>query len=129
MENAPGSGAASASDARIGTIVGGKYRLIRCLGKGGMGSVYEAENTWTTRRVAAKLLRPEYAHDRESADRFLREARAATQIAHPNIVEVLDMGQEDSDGSLFMVQELLAGNDLRRELERRRQLTPREALD
>ena len=71
----------------------GKYRLVRLIGQGGMGEVYEAENTWTTRRVAAKVLRGEYARDTELVERFLREARAATRIAHPTIVEVLDMGQ------------------------------------
>src|SRR5258706_5885550 len=100
---------------RLGSLVGGKYRLISLLGRGGMGAVYAAENTWTRRKVAIKLLRPEYAADRNALRRFLQEAQSATQIAHPNIVDVLDLGLDD-DGSLFMVQQLLEGGDLRARL-------------
>jgi len=116
-------------DARSGALVGGKYRLVRLLGRGGMGAVYEAENTWTRRRVAAKLLRPEYARDKDALRRFMLEAQAAGQIAHPNIIDVLDLGIETSDGSLYMVQELLHGEDLRGRLRAAGTLTPREALE
>jgi serine/threonine-protein kinase len=105
-----------AREDRSGALVGGKYRLVRLLGRGGMGAVYEAENTWTRRRVAMKLLRPEYARDREALRRFMQEAQSASQIAHPNIIDVLDLGLETSDGSLYMVQELLYGEDLRARL-------------
>jgi serine/threonine-protein kinase len=81
-----------AREDRSGALVGGKYRLVRLLGRGGMGAVYEAENTWTRRRVAMKLLRPEYARDREALRRFMQEAQSASQIAHPNIIDVLDLG-------------------------------------
>src|SRR5437764_4005238 len=97
---------AQASDG--GRLVGGKYRLLRLLGRGGMGAVYEAENSWTRRRVATKLLRPELSSSRDAVRRFMQEAQTSTQIAHPNIVEVLDLGQEP-DGTLYMVQEFLDG--------------------
>jgi eukaryotic-like serine/threonine-protein kinase len=113
---------------RVGTTVGGKYKLLRVLGAGGMGEVYEAENSWTQKRVALKLMLPELVKNQDLAARFLREARAASKIEHPNVVQVLDMGQ-DADGSLFIVQEFLKGSDLRRLLDERQALPPREAVE
>lgn len=81
-----------------------------------MGSVFEAENTWTKRRVALKLLGPELSKAPDRARRFLREAQSTTRIEHPNIVEVLDMGQDEPTGAMFIVQELLRGKDLRTHL-------------
>jgi len=112
----------------VGRFIGNKYRLLRLIGRGGMGAVYEAENTWTHRRVALKLLRPEYARDADAVRRFMREAQSASRIAHPNIVDILDLGQHEGDGGLFMVQELLVGEDLRRRLRSRKRLSPAEAL-
>jgi serine/threonine protein kinase len=109
-------------------VVGGRYRLVRRLGKGGMGEVFEAENTWTRRRVALKVMRPEHANNTDLALRFRREAQASTQLAHPNIVDVLDMGEDADTGSLFIVQELLAGHDLRVHLSRAVRMPPRELL-
>jgi serine/threonine-protein kinase len=117
-----------AREDRSGALVGGKYRLVRLLGRGGMGAVYEAENTWTRRRVAMKLLRPEYARDKEALRRFMQEAQSASQIAHPHIIDVLDLGLENSDGSLYMVQELLQGEDLRARLKAAGKLPATEAL-
>ena len=85
-----------------GSLIGGKYRVRRLLGKGGMGAVYEAENSWTERRVAIKILLPEFAAKPDVVQRFLREAKATTQLAHPNIVDVLDMGQEGDGGPLYV---------------------------
>jgi serine/threonine-protein kinase len=98
---------------RGAALVAGKYRLVALVGAGGMGSVYEARNTWTKRKVAIKFLRPDLTATRESVLRFAQEAQAATAIAHPNIVEVLDMGRDPEDGSLYIVQEFLAGEPLR----------------
>ena len=114
--------------ARVGQIIGAKYRLHRLIGTGGMGAVYEAENTWIKRRVAIKVLRPDLTRNQEALQRFTQEAQAATQIEHPNIVYVLDMGQEPSDGSLYIVQEFLTGIDLRRRLEHDRVLSLQEAI-
>src|SRR5581483_10885546 len=113
----PGNGAmesgATAEERETGSVIAGKYAVSRLLGSGGMGAVYEAENTWTGRHVAVKILHPEHTRKREAVQRFMLEAKAATQIAHPNIVEVLDMGEDPSDGSLYIVQEFLEGEDLR----------------
>jgi serine/threonine-protein kinase len=89
----------------------GKYRVVREIGRGGVGVVYEAENTWTQRRVALKVLAANVAADQRSRDRFLREARTAGRLVHPNVVAMLDADME-RDGSIFIVQELLVGEDL-----------------
>ncbi len=117
-----------AYNSRVGQIIGGKYRVLRLVGAGGMGAVYEAENAWIKRRVAIKVLRPELLRSNEAVQRFTQEAQAATSIEHPNIVYVLDMGQEPSDGSLYIVQEYLTGIDLRRRLEHDKRLSVQEVL-
>ena len=111
--------APSADDpaSRVGTLIASKYALERLLGAGGMGAVYEAENTWTGRRVALKVMLPSALKVASAAERFLREARAASKVQHPNIVEVFDAGQNPSDGALYIVQELLRGSDLRARLD------------
>src|SRR3954465_9030296 len=83
-----------------------------------MGDVYRAINEDIGRVVAIKVLRSEHAKDAEVVERFLREARAANLVRHPNVVDVLDIGKEDG-GSPFIVQELLEGEDLAHLLERR----------
>jgi serine/threonine protein kinase len=110
-------------------VVGGKYRLGRVLGQGGMGIVYEAENTWTGRRVALKVLDPGAVADAVQVSRFMEEARVTAALRHPNIVDVLDMGQDPADGALFIVHELLAGEDLRAHLAREPRLDVDRALD
>ena len=79
------------------------YRVLRVLGEGGMGAVYEAENTWTGRRVALKVMLPAALRQATAPERFLREARAASKVQHPNIVEVFDAGQSPADGALYGV--------------------------
>ena len=81
-----------------------------------MGEVYRARNELVGRTVAIKLLRPELAHDAEIVARFVREARAANAVRHPNVVDVLDIGQDES-GAPYIVQEFLHGEDLARRLE------------
>ncbi len=117
------------ADLPSGTVIGGKYRVTRCLGVGGMGAVYEAENSWTTRRVAIKLLQASVAKDTEAVQRFRREAVAATKLAHPNIVDVLDMGEDAETGSLYLVQEFLEGRDLRAHLDEKKRLSTAEAFE
>lgn len=104
---------ASAEHSREGELVAGKYRLEKLLGSGGVGVVYKAQNTLIGRTVALKLLRPEHAFNEVIVGRFMREARAANIVRHPNVVDVLDIGQDDK-GVPFIVQELLEGEDLGR---------------
>jgi hypothetical protein len=110
-------------------VVAGRYEVRRALGSGGMGVVYEAENTWTRRRVALKVLPPDRATDPMVVERFMREARTTASLRHPNVVDVLDMGQDPADGSLFIVQELLRGEDLRAFLEREGPVDERRARE
>lgn len=95
----------------IGNIIDRKYRVVRILGEGGMGIVYEAEHTFISRRVAIKVLHPEYAGNEEIVTRFFREAQAASAIGHPNIVDIQDVGREN-DGTIFIIMELLEGQGL-----------------
>ncbi len=110
---------------RIGTLVAGRYRILRMIGEGGMGAVFEAEVLASGERVAVKLIKPEYATSTEVTGRFLQEVRAVSAVGHPNIVRLLDAGT-DAHGP-FMVLELLVGETLCDVLDRR-PLGPREAL-
>ncbi|MFO0648901.1 MAG: protein kinase [Polyangiales bacterium] len=92
------------------TVLGARYRILRLLGEGGMGAVYEAEHLTVHRRVAVKVLLPEHASNPAIVERFVREARAAVSIGHDNIVEVSDFGEDN--GLHYMVMELLRGESL-----------------
>jgi len=93
----------------------GKYRVVRKLGEGGMGVVYEAENTFTGKRVAIKRLHPQLLADQRSVERFIREARVAARVRHPNVVDLYDV-DSDRDGP-FLVMEYLEGESLASYLE------------
>jgi serine/threonine protein kinase len=108
--------APSAQDPRIGMVLQDRYRIVRKLGDGGMGSVYEGEHVLIKRKVAIKVLHSQFAQNPEIVARFHREAEAATAIGHPNIVEVTDMGRFP-DGTAFMVLEFLHGRDWARDIE------------
>ncbi len=93
-----------------GTLVGDRYEIVRLIGEGGMGSVYEARHKILGRHVAIKVLRPEVVHNESLVARFLQEAKAAAELHHKNIVELTDYGV-DGDRP-YMVMELLKGEDL-----------------
>ena len=107
----------------IGATVGGKYRIERLLGRGGMGAVFAAQNTAIGKRVALKFLSVDAARDRDAARRFQREAQAASLIESEHIVQVFDAGASD-DGVPFLVMEELKGEDLRSKFARERTLEP-----
>src|SRR5204862_832637 len=92
----------------IGTLVGGRYYIRRLCGEGGMGRVYEAEHIDIGRRVALKILHPAYSQTPDLVERLRREARAASKISHPNVVDVTDSGTTP-DGAFFFVMEYLEG--------------------
>jgi serine/threonine protein kinase len=104
-------------DPWLGRVLDGKYEIVRKLGGGGIGAVYEGVHRRVGRKVAVKLLHSMLAHDERMRTRFEREARAAAATAHPNIVEVLDFGELD-DHTAFLVLELLEGHDLDAEIGR-----------
>src|SRR5512133_1870661 len=89
-----------------GLLISGKYRLLRLLGSGGMGSVWAVRNELTDRDFAIKFLLPVLAKNQEALARFVHDARACGQIKHRAVVDVYDMGQAD-DGSPYLVMELL----------------------
>ena len=89
-----------------------RYQLIRRLGAGAMGEVWEAEDTALGRRVALKFVRPESTADREYQARLIREARALARLRHPNVVAIYDLDQA-SDGELFVALELVDGTSAR----------------
>ncbi|MBS2029717.1 MAG: protein kinase [Deltaproteobacteria bacterium] len=117
----------SASVFSTGSMLAGKYRILDMLGQGGMGAVYLAENVDIGRKVAIKILRPELAEDPSALARFKQEARAATAIGEPGIVEVLDLGMLP-DGGAYIVMERLEGETLRERLSRAGTVTPAEAV-
>jgi serine/threonine protein kinase len=94
-----------------GEVLDGKYRILREIGRGAMGVVYEALHVALERRVAVKTLLEDISADAQVGARFEREARAASAVGHPNIVDVFDLGRT-SDGLLFMAMEYLDGESL-----------------
>jgi eukaryotic-like serine/threonine-protein kinase len=110
---------------RKARIIGGRYQLGRVIGRGGMATIHEAMDLRLERPVAVKLLRPEAAADADLADRFRREALAATVLRHPNIVACLDTGTDD--GQPYLVMDLVDGEDLAARLKRGGRLAPTHA--
>ncbi len=109
-----------------GDLISGKYRLLRLLGAGGMGSVWAARNELTDRDFAVKFLLPDLSNNKEALHRFFLEARACGQIKHPAVVDVYDMGQAE-DGSPYLVMELLEGEGFDQRLQRAGNFRPGEA--
>jgi len=95
----------------VGTVLSDRYRVLKKLGEGGMGSVYLAEHTTINKKLAIKVLSPEYSHKQDLVDRFLQEARAASMIDQENVVEITDFGATPG-GSVYFVMEYLNGEDL-----------------
>src|ERR1041385_8688329 len=98
--------------ALAGTVLAGRYRVLRLLGEGGMGRVYLAEHVLMHKPVALKVLHPEMTVIPEVVARFEREAVAAARIDHPNVAQAMDFGRLD-DGSLYFVLEYVDGQSLR----------------
>ncbi|MEZ4460773.1 MAG: protein kinase [bacterium] len=101
----------STKDPMIGRVLHGTIQITRLLGRGGMGNVYEAMQTHLERKVAVKVMTPEHAANPMAADYFLREAKQASRIRHPNIIQVIDFGK-DGDDVLFLAMEYVPGKPL-----------------
>ncbi len=115
-----------ASDALTGRLLDGRYRIGSRIARGGMASVYEAADIRLDRIVAVKIMHPGLGDDTDFAERFVREARAAAQISHPNVVAVFDQG--DDQGTLFLAMEYIRGHTLRDVIRDEAPLSPGRAL-
>ncbi len=110
-----------------GTKINNRYSIIRTLGEGGMANVYLAYDTILDRNVAVKVLRGDLATDEKFVRRFQREALSASNLYHPNIVQIYDFDSED--GQYYIVMEYVEGKTLKQLLKRRGSLTITEVID
>jgi serine/threonine-protein kinase len=108
-------------------MVAGRYEVERTLGRGGMATVFLARDGALQRQVALKVLAPDLPGDGAFRERFLREARLAARLSHPNVVRVFDAGE--ADGQPYIVMEYVPGETVADLLARRRKVTPAEAVD
>ncbi|MFY2557687.1 serine/threonine protein kinase [Corallococcus terminator] len=115
-------------DRMLGRTVAGRYRVIKRLGQGGMGSVYLAEQVGIGQQVAMKFLNSNLSLDPDVARRFLNEAKSYARVGHPNAVTLHDFGQ-DEEGNLYISMEYVEGDDLKRLLTKVGRLSLHEAGD
>lgn len=110
-----------------GQKINDRYEIIKTIGEGGMANVYLAEDTILERKVAIKVLRGDLSNDEKFIRRFKREALSVSNLSHPNIVEVYDVGEED--GNYYIVMEYIEGKTLKQLLQKRGALTLTEVID
>lgn len=116
-----------ASDPLIGSLIAGRYRVLRPLGEGGMGQVYLAEHEAIEKKVALKVLKSEYSRKEDIVTRFQQEAISASRIKHPNVLDVFDFGKLES-GEAFLAMEFLEGHDLSDDLAKTFVLDPSRGI-
>ena len=113
-----------------GELIDSRYQLIRQVANGGMASIYEAMDTRLDRKVAVKIMHPHLAQDDAFVSRFIREAKAAAALSHPNIVAVQDQGWNQSGvPAVFLVMELIEGSTLREYLNERGRFEIKDAMN
>jgi tRNA A-37 threonylcarbamoyl transferase component Bud32 len=100
-----------ADDPLIGLVLSDRYRIIRKVGEGGMGAVYQAEHALIEKRIALKVLFPELTRRADLVARFLQEAKSASRIGHENVIDISDFGQSP-EGLVYIAMEYLDGQDL-----------------
>jgi eukaryotic-like serine/threonine-protein kinase len=110
-----------------GEVIAGRFEILELIGKGGMSSVFKAHDRLLDRIVAIKVLHPHFTEDEEYVERFRREARSVAQLSHPNIVTVIDRGEDA--GRQYIVFEYVEGENLKQLLERTGPMSVHEALD
>ncbi len=111
----------------IGKLLNDRYKIKKQRGSGGMALVYEAQDILLDRKVAIKMLRPEFVSDEDFINKFRHEAKAVARITHPNVVSIYDI--VESEESLYLVMEYIEGKDLKSLIKKRGQLSVVEALD
>ena len=116
------------SDDLIGRVIDGRYRIEAEIGEGGMGIVYRCRHVRLEKDSAIKILRRDHGHSEDVVRRFLKEARLASSIKHPHVVDLSDCG-ELPEGGAYYVMELLAGEALADTLARERRVPPEDAFD
>ena len=110
-----------------GNVLGQRYEIVRILGVGGMGAVYQARDLELGRTVALKVIRPDLAGNQAIIDRFKQELILATQVTHRNVVRIYDLGE--SEGMKFITMEFVEGEDLRTVIQEKTKLPPMEAVE
>jgi serine/threonine-protein kinase len=123
----PRDGPGGAADLSPGTVLDGRWRIEALLGVGGMGAVYRAEHVHVGRSAAVKVLHADLCRSPSERERFRREARVASRLRSPHVVEVLDFG-EDAEGRPYLAMELLEGEPLRAVLDREGRLAPQRVV-
>jgi serine/threonine protein kinase/beta-lactam-binding protein with PASTA domain len=112
-----------------GELIDGRYQLLRQVASGGMASIYEGFDTRLDRKVAVKIMHPHLAQDEQFVDRFIREAKAAAALSHPNIVAVQDQGwNQNGTPAVFIVMEMVEGHTLRDYLHEQGRLSDRDGI-
>ncbi|MEY4109407.1 MAG: hypothetical protein RJB35_721 [Actinomycetota bacterium] len=112
-----------------GELIDGRYQLIRQMATGGMASIYEAVDTRLDRKVAVKIMHSHLAQDEQFVERFIREAKAAAALSHPNIVAVQDQGwNQNGTPAIFLVMEMIEGHTLREYLNEQGRLSVQDGI-
>ena len=117
------------ADPMVGALLDGRYLIDAIIARGGMATVYAANDTRLDRTVAVKIMRPLLAEDPDFVERFAREARAAARLSSPEVVAVHDQGTDAATGTAYLVMEHIAGGTLRDLVQERGALPPPRALD
>src|SRR5690349_24280559 len=133
IENGPTARAGTPPVFAAGEMVSSRYRIVRFLGRGGMGEVYEAEDLDLKERVALKTLLPEIAGDGRMIARFKQEIQLSRKVSHPNVCRVFDLARDPGDGSspnaiFFLTMEFLPGEPLSARLRREGRIPLDQAL-
>ena len=124
----PRSANVRVTTAQHSSLIGGRYQIVKRIGQGGMGKVYEVNHIHLSRRFALKIISSQVAETDEARELFYREARFASAMAHPAITSVVDFGEDEKVG-MFMVMEFVDGEPLNRILFREKRMTVKKACE
>lgn len=124
----PRSASVRVHTAQHSSLIGGRYQIVKRIGQGGMGKVYEVNHIHLARRFALKIISSSVAETDEARELFYREARFASAMSHPNITSVVDFGEDEKVG-MFMVMEFVEGEPLHRILFREKQMSVKKACE